>query len=250
MQSQRITLTCRRCNQPFSVTPYRAQEAKFCSNQCRWQFISPSKPLEASFWPRVNTSGPVSEHCPDLGPCWLWLGPVNRAGYGLISVKIGRNWRRVRAHRVSLQIAGIELPEGLMPDHLCRVRNCVRPSHLEVVDNRTNTLRGISPSAQNAKKTHCVRGHPFSAENTIISRIGNRKCRACEQARDRAIRIAAARLRPPRRPDNECQRGHVGEMRVACDGRRRCYTCSVERDHRNYEKRKRRALAGERTTDA
>jgi hypothetical protein len=65
-------------------------------------------------------------------------------------------------------------------DHLCRVRGCVNPDHLEVVTGATNTLRGISSPAINARKTHCRRGHEFTPENTYIDR-GSRRCKACRR---------------------------------------------------------------------
>lgn len=110
--------------------------------------------------------------------CWEWNGGVNPNGYGLFGVRR----KSTLAHRVSYNWFIGEIPEGLTLDHLCRVRHCVNPDHLEPVTNRENCLRGISPAAINARKTHCMRGHEFTPENTrgYPGRVG-RRCRACER---------------------------------------------------------------------
>lgn len=110
--------------------------------------------------------------------CWLWKSILNVDGYGILM--FGR--KKVRAHRLAVQLSGREIPPGMSVDHLCRVRNCVNPIHLEVVDDRTNILRGVGSSAVNAKKTHCVKGHEFSEDNTYYRKDrkqGNRGCRRC-----------------------------------------------------------------------
>jgi hypothetical protein len=98
------------------------------------------------------------------------------------------NGRRVAtkaAHRLFYEQLVGPIPDGLQLDHLCRVRHCVNPDHLEPVTQTANVLRGIGPTAVNAGKTHCVHGHPFTPDNTYINKQGNRHCRAC------AIRRAA-----------------------------------------------------------
>jgi hypothetical protein len=108
--------------------------------------------------------------------CWLWLGHVNRQGYGRF-VLGSRAWHS--AYRTSYEAFKGEIPTGFIIDHLCRVPGCVNPDHLEVVTPRTNALRGISFSAINAAKTHCAKGHPFSGDNLHIGPTGRRFCRAC-----------------------------------------------------------------------
>ena len=87
------------------------------------------------------------------------------------------------AHRVSYQLVVGEIPEGLTLDHLCRNPSCVNPDHLEPVTTKENILRGVSKIAQQARQTHCKRGHPFDEENTMIVRGSARQCRACNKAR-------------------------------------------------------------------
>ncbi len=127
-----------------------------------------TNPVPASrFWSKVEkTDG-----------CWNWMGSTAR-GYG----QIWWNKRQQLAHRVSLELAGREIPRGMEVDHLCRNHGCVNPSHLEVVTPRENKLRGVGPSAVNAKKTHCPLGHKYSPENTKHGFSG-RSCRTCENRR-------------------------------------------------------------------
>jgi hypothetical protein len=71
------------------------------------------------------------------------------------------------------------IPEGLTIDHLCRVRHCVNPAHLEAVSERVNILRGNGAGARNARKTHCVKGHAFTPDNLYRDYQGYRRCRRC-----------------------------------------------------------------------
>jgi hypothetical protein len=133
------------------------------------------------FWPKVDQHGPDGFHSQtgvDLGPCWLWTAPPNSDGYGRLKV----DGQEVKAHVFAYELLIGPVPSGLQPDHLCRVRLCVRPDHLEPVTCRVNLLRGDTHAARNAAKTHCLAGHAFSAENTYIYR-GKRYCRACQRSR-------------------------------------------------------------------
>lgn len=110
---------------------------------------------EERFWAKVDKSG---------GPnaCWLWTSPAERKGYGVI-------WwdGKVRyVHRVSWAIAGRELRDDLVIDHLCRTPKCVNPGHLRLVTTAVNVRSGISIWAINGRKTHCSKGHEFTQENT------------------------------------------------------------------------------------
>ncbi|MGW5427907.1 HNH endonuclease signature motif containing protein [Streptomyces sp. NPDC004059] len=87
------------------------------------------------------------------------------------------------AHRVSYQLAYGTVPDGLVTDHLCRVRHCVAPEHLEVVTNAENVRRGNAGLLERTR-THCPAGHPYDDANTRIRANGWRDCRACEAARE------------------------------------------------------------------
>src|SRR3990167_7214399 len=112
--------------------------------------------------------------------CWLWERGCNRAGYGYFSV----NGKQTAAHRFSYETFRAPIPPTLTIDHLCRVRPCVNPDHLEPVPDKVNILRGDGQAARNIRKTHCNRGHQFDDDNTRIYRDGHRSCRACEKLRN------------------------------------------------------------------
>ena len=117
-------------------------------------------------------------------PCWLWSLHVNAKGYAHARVPTeGRNNHLI--HRVVFERAVDPIPAGLHIDHLCRVRNCVNPDHLEPVSPAENVRRGVagaSTRARQASKTHCPHGHEYSPENTY-SYKGKRDCRTCRKRR-------------------------------------------------------------------
>lgn len=114
----------------------------------------PREHFERKFWETVDkTEG-----------CWLWLGAASVGGYGQFYA--GRLWPsgsqgKVYAHRYAYELLVGPIPEGLDIDHLCRVRNCVNPDHMEPVTHRENMLRGDTVVARNAMKTTCTKGHPL-----------------------------------------------------------------------------------------
>lgn len=132
------------------------------------------------------------EHVPGAtapGECWVWTGHCDQNGYGRITV----NGRNCFTHRVVYEMLVGPVPEGLESDHLCRVRNCCRPAHLEPVTHHVNVLRG-----EKATRTRCIYDHPLSGDNLYIRVRKNgareRTCRACQgrRAAKRAARLAAA----------------------------------------------------------
>jgi hypothetical protein len=136
-----------------------------------------SASTEERFWVKVDRNGPLPASRPDLGPCWLWLGGLTQDGYGVFQVT--RERRRQLAHRFAWQNAGRELVPGLTLDHLCDVRACVRPGHCRQVSQQVNAARSSGVCAANARKTRCMRGHPFTPENTNRPSRGGRQCRTC-----------------------------------------------------------------------
>lgn len=76
------------------------------------------------FWSRVDKSG----------DCWIWRGAPTKNGYG----KITRAGRTQYAHRVAYAATHGPIPEGGLIDHRCHVKLCVRPAHLQAVDNSGN----------------------------------------------------------------------------------------------------------------
>ena len=119
--------------------------------------------------------------------CWEWTGGhFTKTGYSSFNIKRddGR-WQPQVAHRIAYELLNGPIPKGLQIDHLCRNRGCVNPTHLEAVTSRVNNLRSNGPSAVNARKTHCLNGHPFSPENTRPHGGNKRECIECTRARDR-----------------------------------------------------------------
>lgn len=128
-----------------------------------------AKTTAGRFWSKVEvTDG-----------CWLWTGCQVQNGYGQFRF----DGRTGLAHRWAYEHFVGPIPDGLDLDHLCRVRHCVNPAHLEPVTRAENLHRGKGNGFQlNAAKTHCAQGHPFSGHNLIIGKNGQRLCRACKNA--------------------------------------------------------------------
>lgn len=114
------------------------------------------------------------------GGCWLWKGYVAKDGYTRFKV----NRQSIPAHRFSYELARGPIPDGLELDHLCRIRHCVNPEHLEAVTHQENQRRGL----RGELLTHCPRNHEYTAENTYYPPRGVRVCRMCKTAENRAYK--------------------------------------------------------------
>ena len=137
--------------------------------------------IDSRFWSKVNKEGPIPENRPELGPCWLWTDRPGTGGYA----RYFKNPKSLMAHRFAYEEVIGKIPRGLILDHLCRVRHCVRPSHLEPVTHQVNILRGIGLTAQYAQKTHCRCGRPYDLTYTRKNGRPFRDCHACAIARSR-----------------------------------------------------------------
>lgn len=124
------------------------------------------------FWAKVDVRS--------ADECWLWTASTNTAGYG----QFWLDTRQLGAHRVAYEALVGPIPDGLQIDHLCRVKNCLNPAHMEPVTQRVNLLRGDTVPAANAVKAHCPQGHPYDAANTYHWRR-QRRCRECNRHRQR-----------------------------------------------------------------
>jgi len=121
----------------------------------------------------------------DKKGCWLWNNYLTKSGYAVASFE----GKITRVHRFSYESFIKKIPKGLVIDHLCRVRHCVNPDHLETVTQRENLHRStLTLTYLHKIKTHCVHGHPFSKKNTYIIKgpYGKfRMCRTCSLARSK-----------------------------------------------------------------
>ena len=113
-----------------------------------------------NYWAKVDKRG--------TDECWPWLGAKDKDGYG----RFGYDDANRRAHRIGLLIAGIDVPEGLVPDHTCKDRSCQNPAHMRIATQKANcTVNSVSPMARNAQKTHCPKGHPYAGANLAIKQV-------------------------------------------------------------------------------
>jgi|ERR1700723_705125 len=143
--------------------------------------------------------------------CWLWQHTLTKSGYGRFRIsELGIS----SAHRAAFYYRFGYVPgAGRNLDHLCRVRNCVRPDHLEEVTLQENLLRGEG----HGKETHCPAGHPYNEEHSVkefIPRTGTwgRRCVTCK--RNRRVRNKIANggkpyLEVPCKDRTHCPQGHV-----------------------------------------
>jgi len=77
---------------------------------------------------------------PNLDDCWIWEGAVNPQGYGTFRLP---GDKFCNAHRFVMMLAvGRELERSEVVDHVCRVKACVNPLHLDLVTQGENTRRG------------------------------------------------------------------------------------------------------------
>lgn len=157
--------------------------------------------LEGTFQPKAGRpSRPLIDRimdrvAEDANGCWIFTGPLT-GGYGH---SVDESGQPVRAHRATYAEFVGPIPDGLHLDHLCSVRNCVNPQHLEPVTQAVNNQRAYDRAAVDGRrakrplKPHCSHGHEYTPETTYVNPDGSRSCRLCSRATD-ARRRAAKKL--------------------------------------------------------
>lgn len=198
-------------------------------------------PLLPRLWARTEVD-------PATG-CYRWTGGTQSGkggdDYGVISYQGRTRPVHVAAYE---ELTGRPVPDGHQVDHVaargCRYRDCWNFAHLEAVLPRVNVLRGTSPAALNAQKTHCPQGHEYTPENTRVA-DGSRVCRTCDRERAaklyRAKQAAAGKaVGAPMAERTHCPQGHpyTPENTQMDRGKRRCRICNNEKSRRSHQKRR------------
>lgn len=195
--------------------------------------------LRMRFWSKVNKDGPIPEAHPLLGPCWIWIPRGGAGGYGQMYVA----GKQIYAHRLSYMIHFGEIPSGMVVDHRCEVRNCVRPDHLVAATQRDNVHRARSweyGAAMQREKTHCVQGHPYSGDNLRVCKNGKRACRTCEREYTRQYRLRNPLPKNPKVPKTHCDNGHEfteKNTHINKRGVRICRACKLAATYRYLAKK-------------
>lgn len=134
----------------------------------------------------TNTPEKIRERLVEAprSPCHEWTGATDSDGYGLV------RWQgqQVGVHRLIWEMDRAVIPADHVIDHLCRNRKCANPDHLRCVPTRINSTENRIHDS--STRTQCPEGHPYDAENTLVTKRGWRVCRECNRNRCRARRQA------------------------------------------------------------
>lgn len=196
------------CKQPAPIAPQSSTRRGWVQGQ-PIRFIrghNQARPADLRFWEYVNKGGPVPSHRPELGSCWIWTGGL-RSGYGAFSESGRRaNPRQVGAHCFAYRLLVGPIPHGLELDHLCRVRACCNPAHLEPVTSSENKRRSplvgrhsnrdgqrVSAALRASGRLTCPNGHTWT-EATAYRRPGDSEGRTCRPCNAEASARKRARI--------------------------------------------------------
>jgi hypothetical protein len=101
--------------------------------------------LGNSFWSKVEKTD----------ACWNWVACKRPDGYGFYKA-VGKTRS---AHRISYADAYGPIPSGMVVDHRCFNKSCVRPSHLRLATNKQNGENRQGPTKANKSGVRGVHWH-------------------------------------------------------------------------------------------
>lgn len=137
---ERVECICKTCGKHFSLTRSNMSRGRgqYCSRSCATEVKR--IPVEQRFWGKVNKTE----------TCWLWTGSKGSDGYGITTV----GHTKLRASRVSWELANGPIPEGLSVLHHCDTPLCVRPDHLFLGTRADNARDKVTKGRQPRGESH------------------------------------------------------------------------------------------------
>lgn len=179
----RIPWNCEHCNTVFLTWQYALKigQGRFCS-----------KPCGNAHRTRSAIERFTTKYVPD-GDCWRWIaGAFGDDSYGAFSLTPGKN---IGAHVASYTLFRGPVPADRWVLHTCDHPWCVNPVHLwlgtaldNVVDMTAKGRRGKTGGRVRSVMTECRQGHPYGPIHSLIRPNGERRCRTCDTAHQKARR--------------------------------------------------------------
>lgn len=117
---------------------------------------------------RFNKYFDIEENDAD---CFLWKGAHDSDGYGNFGIGGREDRKFIKPHRLTYEVVNGEISKGLVIDHLCRVRDCVNPTHMEAVTIKENIKRGEAILFQKIPATEALAlntGHLDTMESLTL----------------------------------------------------------------------------------